>query len=334
MLSVRRILLHRSEERWNRPFESCHQALGPVCVDSDALAKFEGCIEAVEGNHALRPLHRRSQCQPYPSNNAVRTPGVKNIVNRLALVEDHARLGLHGHYFEGAHRIEVAQATVRHRADSSRSPAQKPADRRLDDRRWIAAEFPAHLARLRLQHAQSHARLADRDSIRTDRFDPVHPRQVQHDAAMQRNSLPVISGSRSANGYWNVFDLAVAQHFLNLIGIQRLHDEVCDLTVKLLAQYGRVPVEVTRQPFDHLRMRENPRLVAEYGNQRADVIWTHIEDFGSYLPGRELSLRLLQLRKAFCIFGCVNSELKRSRRTGPSTRHFISDRRAISFAGT
>src|ERR1700735_5650017 len=48
--------------------------------------------------------------------------------------------------------------------------------------------------------------------------------------------------------------------------------------------------------------------------------------------GRE-ARRLLQVRKAFCMFGCVKSVTQRSRSTGPSTTDAMSARRGPWRAG-
>ncbi len=112
-------MAHRSEERRDRPLEGGHQPLDPGRIGCDAFAEIKSGIEAGECNHALRPLHRRGQRQPDASDNAVGAPGVENIVNRFALVPHDSRLRFHGHYLECTHGVEVAQATMRHRANSA-----------------------------------------------------------------------------------------------------------------------------------------------------------------------------------------------------------------------
>ena len=54
-------------------------------------------------------------------------------MNRLTLVEDDPRLGLHGHDFKRANRSEVAQPAVSHGPDTARAAAQKSAYRSLGD---------------------------------------------------------------------------------------------------------------------------------------------------------------------------------------------------------
>ena len=161
-----------------------------VGAGGDPLAEIESRIEGVECDRALRPLDGRRKRQPDARDHAVGAPGVQNFVHRLAFVQHHARLRLHGDHFERAHRVEVAQTAVRHRADAARAAAEKSADRGLHDRRGIAAQLPARFARLGFEHAEAHSRLADGDAVRLNLFDLVHAREVEHDAALQRHAWP------------------------------------------------------------------------------------------------------------------------------------------------
>jgi hypothetical protein len=66
--------------------------------------------------------------------------------------------------------------------------------------------------------------------------------------------------------------LTVLQNLPDLSGGQGLHNEVRYFAVELLAQNWRVPVEVTRQSLDDLRVRQHARVIAEDGSQRSCVV--------------------------------------------------------------
>ncbi len=140
----------------------------------DFLAEVERRGKSVERHDALRPVHGGRQREPDARNDAVRAPGVENFVDGFAFVQDHARLRLHRDHFDGAHRLKIAQPAVRHRADASRATAEKSAERRLNDRRGIAAQFPSHLARFILEIPQAHSGLANGHAVRLDFLDAVH----------------------------------------------------------------------------------------------------------------------------------------------------------------
>ena len=130
------------------------------------LAEIKGAVEGVECDGALGPIHRGRKRQPDARDDAVGAPGVQNLVNCFAFVSHDARFGFHGDDFHGAHRSEIAQIAVSDRADSARSAAEKTADGSFDDRRGIAAQLPAGLARFIFECAKSHAGLANGDAIR------------------------------------------------------------------------------------------------------------------------------------------------------------------------
>ena len=128
----------------------------------------EGLIEGIEGRSALRPIDCRCKRKPDARDDAVGAPGVQDLVDRLALVQHHARLILHGDDFEGAHGVEVAQAAVSDGTDAARAPAKESADRGFDQRGGIHAQLPSLFARLGFERRQPQARLALGHSVRGD----------------------------------------------------------------------------------------------------------------------------------------------------------------------
>ena len=142
-LAFRRILANGREERGNRPLKNRYKPLDPCRTRRDFLAEIESGGKRVKRHDALGPLHSRRQRKPDAGDDAVGAPGVENVMNRFALVMNDARFGLHGDNFEGADRLKIAKASVCDRADSSRAAATKSANRSLDDRRGIAAQFPS-----------------------------------------------------------------------------------------------------------------------------------------------------------------------------------------------
>jgi hypothetical protein len=81
--------------------------------------------------------------------------------------------------------LKIAQAAVGDRADAARAAAEKSAERRLDDRRGIAAQLPADLARFVFERAQAHAGLANGDAIRLNLSMRSMRAEVEHHAALQ-----------------------------------------------------------------------------------------------------------------------------------------------------
>ena len=75
------------------------------------------------------------------------------------------------------------------------------------------------------EDAQSHAGLANGDPIRLDRFDFIHAHEVEDHSAVERNSLAVVSRSRSAECDRDIPRVAVAEHILYLSGVEGLHDD-------------------------------------------------------------------------------------------------------------
>jgi hypothetical protein len=94
-------------------------------------------------------------------------------------------------------------------------------------------------------------------------LDAVHSCEVEDDAAMQRDSLAVVAGSRAAGGDRKIVDLAVTENVLDFGGGERLDDEVADLSVELFAEHRRIPVEIAGELLDSLGMGEDARRIAE-----------------------------------------------------------------------
>ncbi len=93
-------------------------------------------------------------------------------------------------------------------------------------------------------------------------LDAVHAGEVKHDSALQRNRLTVIARARAARGHRKIICMAIAQNFLNFRGAERLHHDVAQLSIELLAQHRRIPVEIARQLLDDLRIGEDARGIA------------------------------------------------------------------------
>src|SRR6202521_3083850 len=108
---------------------------------------------------------------------------MENFVDRFALVEDHARFRLHCDNFDGAHRLKIAKPSVRDRANSSGTAAEKSSDRRLDDRRGIAPQFPTRLAPFILELSEADPGLANGHPFRLNFLDAIHAAEVQDNTA-------------------------------------------------------------------------------------------------------------------------------------------------------
>ena len=63
-------------------------------LDGDALAEIEGRCEVVEGYGALRPLDAGRECEPDSGDDAIRAPGVQDVMHGCAFVQMHLRLAL------------------------------------------------------------------------------------------------------------------------------------------------------------------------------------------------------------------------------------------------
>ena len=124
------------------------------------------------------------------------------------------------------------------RADAAEPPPRNPPTEALTMVRGIAAQLPASFARLIFENAEAHAGLADRDSVGLNGFDFVHAHQVEHDAAMKRDGLAVVTGSSTANGDRKILRVAVAQHILDFFGGERLYDHFGHFAVEQLAEHG------------------------------------------------------------------------------------------------
>ena len=147
------------------------------------FAEVESGGKRVKRRNALRPFHRWSEREPNAGDDSVRAPGMQYFVNRFSFMENYARFRLHGDHFDGAHRLIIAKVSVRDRADSPGTSAEKSADRRLDDRRGIAPQFPPCLARFILEFPESNARLANGYAFRLNFLDAIHAAEIQNNAA-------------------------------------------------------------------------------------------------------------------------------------------------------
>jgi hypothetical protein len=67
-------------------------------------------------------------------------------------------------------------------------------------------------------------------------LDAIHPREIQHHPAAERNGLPVIACSGAASGDRQVVRVTIAEHVLNFFGAQGLDDDIAHLAIELLAQ--------------------------------------------------------------------------------------------------
>ena len=97
-------------------------------------------------------------------------------MNSRAFMHHNARLILHGDNFEGADRVEVAQAAVRNRADAAGAACKKAAESGLDQRGRIHAQFPALPTRFGFEDTETHAGLADCNAVGSNFFELVHQR--------------------------------------------------------------------------------------------------------------------------------------------------------------
>src|SRR6267154_6422423 len=108
---------------------------------------------------------------------------MQDLVNRFTLVHDYARFRLHCDDLKGPHRLKIAKASVRDRANSSRAAAEKSADRRLDDRRWIAPQFPSRLSPFILEFSETYSGLANGYTFPLNFLDAIHAAEVKDNAA-------------------------------------------------------------------------------------------------------------------------------------------------------
>jgi len=98
---------------------------------------------------------------------------VQNVVNRFALVIDHARRRFHGDDFERAYRVEVTQPAVGHRTDAARSAPEKSPSEALTMVEGTA-HFPPDFACFPFEGARAYARFANRDPAGLYGVDVVH----------------------------------------------------------------------------------------------------------------------------------------------------------------
>src|SRR6516162_285671 len=172
-------------------------------------------------------------------------------------------------------------------------------------------------------------------ALGTDLLDRVHARKIEYHSAVQGHSLAVVPCARAAGGDGNVVRVAVAENISHFGGANRLNNEIADFSVELFPKNRRIPVEIARQLFNDWRMREHPCRILKKTSQAGGVAQIH-----RTTPFQTLQRCLffpcfeeLQVRKAFCMLGCVKSVTHRSRSTGPSTPQAMSERRATSRAG-
>jgi hypothetical protein len=91
----------------------------------------------------------------------------------------------------------------------------------------------------------------------------VHALEVEDDAAMEGDGLSIVAGASSTEGDGDFVLVAIAKDGEDLFGVEGLDDDVGVLAVELRFEDGRVPVEVAREAFDDLGLREDSRCVAE-----------------------------------------------------------------------
>ena len=143
---------------------------------------------------------------------------------------------LQGHDLDAAHIVVVAQAAVGDRADAARSAAKKSAQGRFHKRARIAAQLPPRLARRLFNRHETSAGFRAAGAFGSDFQDAGHAAEIEHDAAIERDALAVVSGSGTANRDGNVVTVSEAQSRLDLVGRFRQHDGVTLFVVELPGQ--------------------------------------------------------------------------------------------------
>ncbi len=104
---------------------------------------------------------------------------------------------------------------MRHRADASRTAAQEASHRGLHHGGGIATKLPSCLAGFGFEHAQTHARLANRNAIGGYGFNLVETGEIENHAPLEWNGLPVVPCSSTPRRDRNVVFVAIAKDVLN-----------------------------------------------------------------------------------------------------------------------
>ncbi len=289
------------------PLEGGDEALGPVGVVGDLFGEGEGLVEGVEGDATLRPGDSGSESEPDPGDDAVGAPGVEDVVDGLAFVEDDAGFGFHGDDFDGADGFEVAQAAVGDGADAAGASAEEAADGRFDDGAGVAAKLQALFACGSFERAEADVWLADGDAFGSDGFDAIHADEVEDDAAVEGDGLAVVPGAGAARGDGDVAVVTTGEDALYLFDVDGLQREFGGLVVELLFEDGGVPVEVAGETLHDLRVGDGAGGVGDAGGEGGDVGGGHEMRLLLLRLGVALVplARVLQVAKAFNIFGWV-----------------------------
>ena len=143
---------------------------------------------------------------------------MQDFVDCLALVQDDARLGLHGDDFDRADGLEIAQPAVRDRADTAGASAEEAADAGFYDGAGIAAQLPPSGSGGVFEHTETRAWAADGNPVRSDLFDSVYACEVEHYAAGERYGLAVVAGARAACRDGDSANIAARENANDFIG--------------------------------------------------------------------------------------------------------------------
>src|SRR5277367_6194371 len=102
-------------------------------------------------------------------------------------------------------------------------------------------------------------------------FDGGEGRHVEHDPALDRNTLSIVSGAGAAHRDRHAISGRGSSHAYDVRLVARRNNEIGDLALKLALQDGAEPKEIARFRCERLRVVRN-RHVAERRGEGAEVI--------------------------------------------------------------